>query len=122
MSTRVLVTGSRNFTDYDLMVSSLEALQRLWPDAEITVVHGGAKGADNLAEAAAARLGYATESHPADWSKGRGAGPQRNAAMVALGADLCLAFPIGKSPGTRGCMELARRAGIKVVNVTEKRA
>lgn len=42
------------------------------------------------------------------------AGPRRNAAMVAAGADLVLAFPLGRSYGTRGCMRLAAAAGIEV--------
>jgi hypothetical protein len=36
--------------------------------------------------------------------------------MVSLGADVCLAFPLGASPGTRGCMNIAERAGIHVIN------
>lgn len=47
-----------------------------------------------------------------------GAGPRRNAGAVALGADLCLAAPHGASYGTRGCMRLARAAGIPVREVT----
>lgn len=42
------------------------------------------------------------------------AGPRRNAYMVSLGADICLAFPLPGSRGTRNCMRLARQAGIDV--------
>lgn len=42
------------------------------------------------------------------------AGPLRTRDMVALGADLVLAFPLGPSRGTRSCMRLARQAGLSV--------
>ena len=44
------------------------------------------------------------------------AGPRRNAVMVAKAprADRVVAFPHGASYGTRGCMRLAREAGIPV--------
>lgn len=52
----------------------------------------------------------------------RSAGPRRNKAMVAEAAALkaqgetvrVLAFPAGKSPGTRGCVKLAEAAGLDV--------
>lgn len=49
------------------------------------------------------------------------AGPRRNAAMVAEGADLVIAFPLGRSLGTRGTMRLAERAGIPVRNLGAQR-
>lgn len=55
------------------------------------------------------------ESHPAEWGKyGDAAGPIRNAKMVSLGADVCLAFQKGNSSGTAGCITLADKAGITV--------
>ncbi|WP_354643921.1 SLOG family protein [Kitasatospora camelliae] len=47
------------------------------------------------------------------------AGPRRNARLVALRprAVRCLAFPLGRSAGTRGCMALARAAGIPVKEI-----
>jgi hypothetical protein len=119
MTTRVLVTGSRDFMDKDLMRKTLRGLRKAWPDAEILIVHGNAVGADTFADIVARELGYLTEAHPYWHDKGRAGGPMRNQHMVDLGAELCLAFPIGKSPGTRGCMEMAKRAGIPVVDVTE---
>jgi hypothetical protein len=43
-----------------------------------------------------------------------GAGPRRNAAMVAAGAHRMLAFPWQRSYGTRGCARLAAAASIPV--------
>lgn len=103
---------------------------------------GGDPVADAWA-AARRPYGVRPEAHPADWDRcgpdcprdpahrrvrrpddvhhpGQGttycpgSGPRRNAHMVSLGAVLCLAAPHGRSTGTRGCMDLARRAGIPV--------
>lgn len=125
---RILVTGSRDWADRDTIRSALLteinaalfAEDSKWP----VLVHGGCPtGADAIADEVWRDLmtRYTSldepEVHAADWrSEGRAAGPKRNARMVALGADVVLAFPIGKSPGTRGCMALARKAGIPVVD------
>ena len=55
------------------------------------------------------------EAHPADFA-GRGpkAGPERNARMVAAGANICLAFPGPGSRGTWDCVRKAADAGIPV--------
>lgn len=134
---RVLVTGSRDWPDdftVDDTLTEIEA-RRNTPGAPFVVVHGACPtGADAYAARWVAEWGgypvpggeyVAEEPHPADWSRGRKAGPERNAAMVALGADLCLAF-IGPctsprchrkdrhcSHGATGCADLAEAAGIE---------
>lgn len=126
---RILVTGSRDWDDARVIT---HALYGVWREAReskrlITLVHGACPtGADQLADEIWTNQApeHAIERHPADWSKGRKAGPERNAEMVALGADLCLAF-IGPctsprckrtdrhdSHGATGCADLAEAAGI----------
>ncbi len=125
---RLLITGSRNFgdqghVDIALMRTALKDARRKLHDAgfdRIVLVHGAARGADQLAAAVGKSMGFILEPHPAQWSvHGKAAGPIRNKEMVDLGADLMLAFPRGASRGTRGCMQLAAEAGIEIVNVTE---
>jgi len=84
---------------------------------EIVIVHGDAsRGADRMARDIARSVPWLTEEpHPADWSWGPGGGHERNQMMVDLGADVCLGFVRGKSPGTRDCMKRARQAGIPVI-------
>jgi hypothetical protein len=114
---RILITGSRNWTDREAIVSAIAHAVGVVPASEVVVVHGAAPGADTLAADYARVAGYRVEAHPAYWDQfGRAAGHRRNAEMVALGADTCLAFALGPSPGTRGCMAMAVRAGIRVVD------
>lgn len=122
MTLRILVTGSRNWTDRAAIRRALAvALATYTTIGNPVLVHGGAAGADTIAEEEWRKLtaGFGdcpVERHPADWeAHGRAAGPRRNAEMVALGATVCLAFPLGMSRGTLGCVALARRAGIPVV-------
>jgi len=130
---RVLVTGSRDYADRQRVRSELEKLLVYAANglpSRITVVHGGATGADTLADEEAKKLGYLTEPYPItkeEWrpphlhgALDRMAGPRRNAQMIATGIDLCLAFPQGESRGTRGCMKLAEAAAILVINCSEK--
>lgn len=97
---RVIVTGSRDWDDWRAIH---DALDQLWFAAKavgerLIVTHGGAKGADLLAH------GWARRRHGAGWAVyaqvmapdykryGKKATHIRNAEMVRLGADACLAF------------------------------
>jgi hypothetical protein len=117
---RILITGSRTWDDRDFIWNVLDTL--LAELGDVTVVHGACgKGADLIAQGwvrhkmvtdPAARV--RAERHPADWQQyGRAAGFRRNAEMIALGADLVLAFIRDNSRGATGCADLAERAGIE---------
>ena len=115
---RILITGSRNWTDGPKVRDAIH----YWAVAlggDVVVVHGDCPtGADRLADISARTiLGLPVEKHPADWGipRDRSAGPRRNQKMVDLGADVCIAFPLGESRGTRHCMAAAKAAGIPVV-------
>jgi len=117
---RVLVTGSRDWTDFLAIDKALGAEQGLAAlDARpLVVVHGGALGADRMAHAWAKKNGVAYERHPALWRANGIYNPQaglvRNRAMVNLGADVCLAFIRSGSRGASHCARLAEEAGIPV--------
>ena len=122
---RLLVTGSRNLTGERAqsgMYHALNAMTALLDvdPHDITLIHGGARGADTLADRAGRQLGMRIEPHPADWqAHGRAAGPIRNRQMVDLGADLCLGFPLGTSKGTWNCMRTAATAGIPTLRCVD---
>lgn len=111
MARRVLITGSRTWTD---VATIRAALRSEWGDGTVVLVTGAAPmGADHLAERLWSVWGGQVERHPADWDAyGRSAGFRRNAEMVALGADVCLAFIAGGSRGATHTAELAAAAGI----------
>ena len=130
---RVLVTGSRDWTDYEAVCFEVARLVLTHP-GWVVVVHGAARdGADRFAHLAARACGAPEEPHPADWKRwNRRAGMIRNAGMVKAGADECLAFimPCTRQgcdrPGPHGshgathCADLAEKAGIPVLRITSE--
>ncbi len=112
---RILVTGSRYWSDWDKLSRALKKFASYSTD-KVVIVHGDCPtGADFLAEQWAKDHGFTTEKYPANWTKyGRSAGPKRNQVMVNLGADLCVAFPLDSSRGTVDCMNKAKAAGIPI--------
>jgi len=121
---RVIVCGSREFTDVEIMSKALLDLREWTAGRPLTLVNGAARGADSLAVELAKQLipDVVIESHPADWNYyGKVAGPVRNSHMVSLGADLGLAFYVDgiESRGTNNCVNLMRLAGIKVITYTK---
>lgn len=114
---RILVTGSRDWEDYEVVWDALSLLvDRHEQMIQHTVVEGGARGADSQAAEYAHLRDWIVETHPADWNKhGKRAGYIRNAEMVAAGADVCLAFIKNNSRGATMCANLAEEAGIRVV-------
>jgi hypothetical protein len=114
---RILVTGSRDWDDIATVLNALIVASNGQP---VTVVHGACPtGADKIADDLCAAFRVPAERHPADWGKyGKRAGFVRNAEMVALGADVCLAFIRNGSKGATMTADLAERAGIRTVRFT----
>lgn len=124
---RILVTGSRDWRHLGVVLRALDEAAATVPhDQPLIVVHGDCPtGADRFAKAWAQRnsdRGVTEEAHPAHWRTGgqldRAAGPRRNEAMVAAGADICLAFIRNGSRGATHCAALAEQAGIPVHRFT----
>ncbi|WP_079045252.1 MULTISPECIES: DUF2493 domain-containing protein [unclassified Streptomyces] len=114
----VIVTGSRNWKDWEAVWKELHSLYE--EHRELLVIHGGCPtGADHYAEEWVRNWYYPLKVgqrvFSADWTlHGRAAGPIRNREMAQAGADLCLAFPLGKSYGTWNCVNECKKAGIPV--------
>ncbi len=117
---RVIVTGSRTWADSKTVFNVL--LNLTAPDRYLTVVHGACPDSPDMTAArfVAATRRTTEEPWPADWDTyGNGAGMVRNTAMVAAGADLCLAFiatcnvpscPRKGRHGTHGASDCALKA------------
>ena len=113
--TRLLITGSRDWIDYPAVYDRILGLYNEVGDP-LTVVEGGARGVDAMAEQAAIKLGLNLEVYPADWKKyGKAAGPIRNQQMVDTMPDFCYAFIRNNSKGATHCANAAKEAGIPTV-------
>lgn len=124
---RILVTGSRDWDNEHLIEQALrDAYWDLLDEGadpavshDVTLVHGDCRGADIIARDIWRAHGKTDEAHPAPWkTHGKAAGFVRNAEMVDLGADLCLAFIKNDSKGASMAASLAEKAGIPVRRFT----
>jgi hypothetical protein len=100
----VLVCGGREFN------GSIDCLSLFHIDI---IIHGGARGADMLADRWARSKGIHCARVDALWDQlGRSAGYARNHAMAQLKPDLCVAFPGGV--GTSIMIKICNSVGITV--------
>lgn len=109
----VVITGSRNWTDRKAIQAALEGADLL--------IHGGARGADLLAQDVALGASMDVLLVPANWKQyGKSAGMARNSRIAMWASRLrnqgydvvCYAFPMPDSRGTWDCVEKVRAFGI----------
>ena len=108
---RVIVAGGRDFANYELLKSVCDnMLSHKIETHQITIVSGGARGADALA------IDYARDPSNnfnlvimnADWdTHGKSAGYIRNTAMAEF-SDALIAFWDSGSRGTKHMIEIAK--------------
>lgn len=111
---RVIIAGSRDFTDYHFLSSVMDRLLSNYEQEDIQIVCGMAKGADTCGESYAKEHGYEIRYFQADWGRyGTAAGPIRNEEM-ARNADALVAFWDGKSPGTKSMIQLAQKYNLQI--------
>lgn len=112
----VVITGSRNWTDRD-------AIARVLEGADVAILGDCPTGADRIAREICDARGTRYRVHFAEWDmRGRMAGPERNARMVAnakgnavAGHEVTVhAFPLPDSRGTWDCVRKAKAAGLAV--------
>ena len=129
LSMKILVTGSRHWTDRKTIERELKKYSftnpLLPPFKQPPILfHGACEGADTIAGEIGKSLGWKVDPHPAHWDiLGLAAGPSRNQHMVDHDPDICLAFhsDLGKSAGTADCVRRARSVGIPVTVVKSRR-
>jgi len=116
---RVLICGDREWKD-DRLIS--EFILRL--PVYVTIIQGGARGADVLARDIGSNEGHPTMEFLADWERyGRAAGPIRNSKMLKISnPDLVVAFhdDIGQSKGTKHMISVAKAKGVPVLLITHR--
>lgn len=115
---KVLVTGGREYQDIDTVFDTLDRVlieYRLQPK-DLTIVHGGACGADALADRWARINGAKVCYHLPDYERyGRSAPLHRNTKMIEQHPDLVIAFPGGR--GTADMIVKAGQAGVPIWNI-----
>lgn len=117
---RILVTGSRNWSDVETIRMALGQFDP--SPAILTIVHGGASGADSIAEQVARKYyGMDTEIHRPNYNvppeERRIAPLKRNDFMLDSNIDLVLAFMLGtpEKGGTLYTVNGAKKRRLPVV-------
>jgi len=110
---KIIIAGSRTFTDFKKLCEVCDQL--LQDQTDVEIVSGAYyKGADLLGEKYATEKGFPIKQFPADWKRfGRAAGPKRNEQMANY-ADALIAFWDGKSKGTKHMFEIAKTRGLTI--------
>ena len=133
MKIRVIVAGSRDFNDYELMKNQLDIIfQNVSPN--VIIVSGKARGADTLGEKYADENGLQKAPFPADWKNleapgavikqglygpyNAKAGPDRNIKMAEYAAEqgngAVVAFWAGDKGGTYHMIKTGKEYGLQV--------
>lgn len=112
MTFRLIIAGGRDFANYPLLKMRAERYISSRNLENVTIVSGGADGADSLGERFAEENGYRIDRFVPNWSVGRQAGAIRNKEM-ADASDGLLAFYNG-SNGTGNMILTARRNRLDV--------
>lgn len=113
----VLVTGGRDYTNQRELFAVLD---RLHAERGFTfLVHGDARGADQMAHRWAKKRGVQPVAMEALWdADGDRAGSIRNARMLGFAKPaLVVAFSGGR--GTAHMMRIARDAGVELLDVED---
>ena len=110
---RTIIAGGRHFDDWELLERSVHHFRRSI-SSEITVISGGARGADALGESYAIENELRMKVFPADWDTyGVSAGYRRNVEMAEY-SEALIAFWDGKSKGTKHMIDIAWDKGLIV--------
>lgn len=110
------VNGSRTFSDERLLYAVLTDYVSLVESkgSLVTILSGGCRGADLLAEQFAKEVYIPIRRFNAEWDLyGKAAGPIRNKKMIDHAHGL-ISFWDGQSRGTKHTIDYARKKGIPV--------
>ncbi len=104
---KLAIVGGRDFEHYGRLCA---VVCQYFHCGELTIISGGARGADALAKDFARDHKLSYVEYPADWNKhGKAAGFIRNQHIVDA-CDVVLAFWDGKSRGTKDTLNKAAKA------------
>lgn len=109
----VLVSGSRDFPDEELVRQTMRTFLRRGD----VLIHGGARGVDSWCGQEAKKLGVEVSVYLAEWDRyGKRAGVMRNRAMLDhhhfLEGFVTLIFWDGQSKGTKHMLDLCNQTAV----------
>lgn len=116
---RIIIAGSRDFSDYNYLKKELDSIIADVDKSEIEIISGHARGADALGERYAFENRCQLKIMPAQWSKyGRIAGFMRNNEMLRYiqnseSNNMVVIFWDGKSHGTKHMITAANNKNVK---------
>lgn len=105
------IVGSREFTDYQ----KFKAIVNVFKSDIDMIISGGALGADSMAYRYAVENGITFVCHPPKPEDGYPAKFFRRNLRIIAQAEKVIAFPMGKSSGTRHSISLAKRMKIPLL-------
>lgn len=110
---KLMVTGSRNWDLVPVISKHFYWFTRGWD--EVTLIEGGATGADSIARGYGLSNGWEIHTFLPDYkTHGPGAPHVRNQKMVDQKPDLVLAYVRDMSSGTVSTIQKAFKAGLLV--------
>jgi hypothetical protein len=110
------IIGSRTFHNYTLFKESIDPIW--WDNPHMTIVSGGAKGADSLAARYAKERNLNIIEYWPDYLMyPKKIAPLRRNVLIIEKADRVVAFWDGSSPGTAYSMQLARNSNKPLIIV-----
>ena len=125
MSHYVCFTGGRDTFGpaVEAAIDDVLHFLHLFYGVGLRVMHGDSEGVDRTAGRLAEARGIPVKAFPADWGRGRGAGPERNKKMAGLllaweqlGHSVeVIALPGGR--GTEHMVDFSQRLGLNVTHI-----
>lgn len=103
----IAIVGCRNYTNYDYVRSKVDEIVLKYTNSDITIISGGCRGVDKLAERYAVEKEHKLIVFKPDWTVGKHAGILRNTTIVNK-SDIVIAFPSELSRGTRDTIRKAK--------------
>lgn len=114
---RLIFCGSRDWTDREMIRAAVRRYIEQFGPFEL--IHGDQRGADKIAGSVGDELGLLVHPEPADWSRGKRGGPERNRRMLDLGPVLVAAFKDDldfslSRGGTENMVKISAKASVAV--------
>jgi hypothetical protein len=116
----IIVCGGRDFVDYPHLEERINAfrnyIKQLHNHEVSLIIHGGARGADSLAQDYAVNYNIPYQMFPAHWNAyGKAAGFRRNEEMLRQNPSYVIGFYGGR--GTAHMINISMKQGVPTFHI-----